>query len=72
MSDSNSVLARVPPKIWRRIHLKVMHVPYLLHGELVRALEHHRTGVDQNGKGNYCVLEAELGSASQRLKLIGP
>jgi hypothetical protein len=30
MSDSNSVLTRVPPEIWRRILLEVMHVPYLL------------------------------------------
>ena len=30
MSDSNSVLTRVPAEVWRRILLEVMHVPYLL------------------------------------------
>lgn len=30
MSDSNSVLTRIPAEIWRRILLEVMHIPYLL------------------------------------------
>ena len=30
MSDTNSVLTRVPAEVWRRILLEVMHVPYLL------------------------------------------
>lgn len=30
MSDSNSVLTRIPAEVWRRILLEVMHIPYLL------------------------------------------
>lgn len=30
MSDSNSVLTRVPAEVWRKILLEVMHLPYLL------------------------------------------
>ena len=38
MSDTNSVLTRIPAEIWRRILLDVMHIPYLFDTTCVGSL----------------------------------